>query len=41
MPLMGRVVERVYIYRLADEKDVNGSVQVTMLLDHILSDDLR
>ena len=37
MSFMGRVAERVYIYRLADMNDPDGSVQVTLLLDRISS----
>ena len=34
-PFMGRVMERTYIYRIADGLDTDGSVQVTVLLDRL------
>ena len=35
IPIMGKVTERVYIYRLAEGVDVDGSVQVTLMLDRV------
>ena len=37
LPFMGRVVERIYVYRMADGDDVDGSVQVTILLERVSS----